>query len=129
MNKLVSIEWHDSGMIISQEGVSECVVVPNLLKENFYEHLLTNALIGGNFSWTDLYENTITFHYQFKNKFNCFINGLYVGDLAFITMSNNTVAIPLDTTDEERLYEVYTSDYGMTDCYLLYESELFQEVM
>ena len=129
MMRNVSVEWHESGLIIRQVEVSECVVIPNLLKENFYEHLLTNALIGANFSWTDLYENTIAFHYQFKNKFNCFVNGLYIGDLPFITMTNNTVAIPLDTTDEELLYEVYTSDYGMSDCYLLYQSELLLEVM
>ena len=125
MMKNVSIEWHESGLILGQEGVNEFVTIPNLLKENFYKHLLTNALIGGSFSWTDLYENQITLHYQYKNKFNCFINGMYIGDLPFVTMSNNTVAIPVDTTDEEQLFEVYTSDYGMSDCYLLYESELF----
>ena len=124
MMKNVSVEWHESGLIIRQEGVSECVVVPNLLKENFYETLLTACLNGGLVSWSDLDGNRLLLNYEYKNHFNCFLNGMFVGDLPFITMSNNTVAIPLDTTDEEQIYEVYTSDYGMTDCYLLYESEL-----
>ena len=125
MMKNVSVQWFESGLIISQEGVSECVVVSNLLKENFYETLLTACLTGGQVSWSDLDGNRLLLNYEYKNKFNVFINGMYVGDLPFITMSNNTVAIPLDTTDEETLYEVFTSDYGMTDCYLLYQSELF----
>ena len=125
MMKNVSIEWHESGLIIRQEGVSDCVVVPNFLKYNFYEHLLTNVLCGGSFTWTDLYENQITMNYQYKNKFNCFLNGMYIGDLPFITLSNNTVAIPIDTNDDEQLFEVYTSDCETGDCYLLYQSELF----
>ena len=125
MMKNVSVEWHESGLIIRQEGVSECVVVPNLLKENFYETLLTACLNGGLVSWSDLDGNRLLLNYEYKNHFNCFLNGMFVGDLPFITMSNNTVAIPLDTADEEQIYEVYTSDYEMTDCYLLYQSELF----
>ena len=37
MMKNVSVEYHESGLIIGQEGVSDCVVVPNFLKYNFYE--------------------------------------------------------------------------------------------
>ena len=122
--KNVSVEWHESGLVISQRGIEECVTVPEILKVNFYETLLTACLNGGQVSWTDLCGNRLLMNYEYKNKFNVFINGMYVGDLPFITMSNNTVAIPLDTTDEEQLYEVYTSDYGMSDCYLLYQSEL-----
>ena len=123
MMKNVSVEYHESGLILGQEGVNEFVTIPNLLKENFYEHLLTNALIGGSFSWTDLYENQITLHYQYKNKFNCFINGIFVGDLPFIKLSDMSIAIPIDTNDSEQLYEVYDSE--LVEDYLLYESELF----
>lgn len=124
MMKNISVEWHESGLIISQERVSECVVVHNLLKENFYEHLLVNALIGGNFSWTDLYENTITFHYQFKSKFNCFVNGLYIGDLPFILLSNESVAIPVETDGTFEYFEIYVS--SLTECYLLEREEVLR---
>ena len=124
MMRNISVEWHESGLVISQRGIEEHVTVPEILKNNFYETLLTACLNGGQVSWSDLYGNRLLLNYEYKNKFNVFINGKYIGDLPFITMTNNTVAIPLDTTDEEQLFEVYTSDYGMTDCYLLYESEL-----
>lgn len=123
MMKNVSIEWHESGLILKQEGVSDCLVIPNLLKNNFYEHLLTNVLCGGSFTWTDLYENQITLHYQYKNKFNCFLNGMFVGDLPFIKLSESSVAIPIDTNDSEQLFEVYDSE--LMESYLLYQSELF----
>ena len=124
MMKSVSVEYHSNGLIIGQEGIEECVTVPEILKTNFYETLLIACLTGDPVSWSDLFGNRLLLNYEYKNKFNVFINGKYIGDLPFITMTNNTVAIPLDTTDEEQLFEVYTSDYGMTDCYLLYESEL-----
>ena len=124
MMRYVRVEWHESGLVIGQKGIADCIVVPEILKENFYETLLTACLTGGQVSWSDLNGDRLLMNYEYKNKFNVFINGKYVGDLPFITMTNNTVTIPLDTTDEEQLYEVYTSDYGMTDCYLLYESEL-----
>ena len=126
MMRNVSIQWFENGgLIISQYGIEECITVPEILKENFYETLLTACLNGGMVSWSDLEGNRLLLNYEYKEKFNVFINGKYVGDLAFITMSNNTIALPLDTTDEEPLYEVYTSDYEMSDCYLLYQSELF----
>ena len=125
MMKNISVQWFENGLIIGQNGIEECVTVPEILKVNFYETLLTACLNGGQVSWSDLDGNRLLLNYEYKNHFNCFLNGMFVGDLPFITMSNNTVAIPLDTTDEEQIYEVYTSDYGMTDCYLLYESELF----
>ena len=127
MMKNVSVQWFEkSGLIIGQEGVEECIVVPNFLKYQFYEEILNVLFFDCPYvSWSDLNSNRLLMNYEYKNKFNCFINGCYCGDLPFITMSNNTVAIPLDTSDEEQIYEVYTSDYGMTDCYLLYQSELF----
>ena len=126
MMRNVSVEYHEkSGLIIGQKGIEECVTVPNILKVNFYETLLTACLNGEYVSWSDLDGNRLLLNYEYKNHFNVFIQGKYIGDLPFITMSNNTIAIPLDTTDEEQIYEVYTSDDEMSDCYLLYQSELF----
>ena len=126
MMKNVSVEYHEkSGLIIGQKGIEEYVTVPNILKVNFYETLLTACLNGEYVSWSDLDGNRLLLNYEYKNHFNVFIQGKYIGDLPFITMSNNTIAIPLDTTDEEQIYEVYTSDDEMSDCYLLYQSELF----
>ena len=59
MMKNVSIQWFESGLIISQEGVSECVTVPNFLKYNFYETLLKACLDGSQVSWSDLNANRL----------------------------------------------------------------------
>ena len=125
MMKNVSVEFHSNGLIIGQKGIEECVTVPNILKVNFYETLLIACLTGDPVSWSDLDGNRLLLNYEHKNHLNCFLNGKYIGDMPFITMSNNTIAVPLDTTDEEQIYEVYTSDDEMSDCYLLYQSELF----
>ena len=123
MMKNVSVEWHESGLIIRQEGVSECVVVPNFLKYNFYETLLTACLDGSPVSWSDLNANRLLMNYEFKNHFNCFLNGMFIGDMPFIPLSEKSVAIPIDTNDTEQLFEVY--DSKLVETYLLYESELF----
>lgn len=123
MIKNVSIEWHESGLIIRQDGVSDCVVVPNCLKENFYEEMLNACLDGSNASWLDLDGNRLLMNYEYKNHFNCFLNGMFVGDLPFIKLSDTSIAIPIDTNDSEQLFEVYDSE--LVENYLLYESELF----
>ena len=123
MMKNVNVEYHESGLIISQVGVDECLTVPSILKENFYLHMINACLRGGSFSWIDLCETQITMKYQYKNKFDVFINGRYVGELPFIRLSETSVAIPVDTTDDEKLFEVYDSE--LMETYLLYESELF----
>ena len=127
MNKLVSIEWHESGFVIGQKGIKDYVIVPNVLKVNFYETLLTACLTGDHVSWTDLNGDRLLMNYEYKNKFNCFINGLYVGDMPFIPLSETSIAIPIDTSDSEQLFEVY--DSKLLETYLLYESELLLEVM
>lgn len=127
MMKNVSVEFHTNGLIISQEGVSDCVVVPNILKVNFYETLLTACLNGEHISWSDLNGDRLLMSYEYKNRFNCFINGLYVGDLPFIKLSDTSIAIPIDTNDTEQIYEIY--DSSLMESYLLYESELLLEVM
>ena len=122
MMKNVSVEWFESGLIIEQEGVSDCVVVPNFIKYNFYEEIL-NACLNGNYvCWSDLDGNRLLLNYEYKNKFNVFFNGMYVGDLPFIKLSETSIAIPVDTNDSEQLFEVY--DSSLVECYLLYESEL-----
>ena len=128
MKKNVSVQWFEKGgLIIGQEGVSECVVVPELLKTNFYETLLIGCLTDSPVSWSDLDGNRLLMNYEYKNHFNCFINGLFVGDMPFINLSETSIAIPIDTNDTEPIYEVY--DSSLMDTYLLYESELLLEVM
>lgn len=123
MMKNVSIEWHESGLIIQQEEVSDCVVVPNFLKYNFYEEMVNACLDGSNATWLDLDGNQLLMNYEYKNHFNCFLNGMFVGDLPFIKLSDMSIAIPIDTNDSEQLFEVYDSE--VVECYLLYQSELF----
>ena len=125
MMRNVSVEYHSNGLIIGQEGIEECVTVPELLKSNFYETLLAACLNGGQVSWSDLDGNRLLLHYEFKNHFNCFINGRYVGDMAFIPLSETSIAIPIDTNDTEQLFEIYDSELTEVETYLLYESELF----
>ena len=125
MMKNVQVKHYETGLIIKQDGLRGMVCIPNILKTNFYETLLNSCLNGKSFDWTDLEGDEIAFHYEYKNHFNCFINGLYVGDMPFIPLSETSVAIPIDTNDSEQLFEIYTSDDEMSDCYLLYQSELF----
>ena len=123
MMKNVQVKHYDEGLIIKQENVRGMICIPNILKTNFYETLLTACINGKAFEWTDLEGDEIAFHYEYKNQFNCFINGLYVGDLPFSVLSNESVAIPVETGDTEQLYEIYDSE--LMECYLLYSSELF----
>ena len=124
MMKNVRVEWHESGLIISQEGVSECVVVPEILKVNFYETLLTACLNGEYVSWTDLDGNRLLMNYEHRNHFNVFLNLMYIGDLPFIPLSETSIAIPIDTNDSEQIFEIY--DSSLMETYLLYESELLE---
>ena len=125
MMRNVSVEWHESGFVIGQKGIKDYVIVPNVLKANFYETLLTACLNGEYVSWSDLDGNRLLLNYEHKNHFNCFLNGMFIGDLPFIRLSETSIAIPIDTMDSEQVYEVYTSDDEVSDCYLLYQSELF----
>lgn len=123
MMKNVQVKHYDEGLIIKQEGVRGMICIPNVLKPHFYENLLTACINGNAFSWYDLEGDEMTFHYEYKNKFNCFINGCCCGDLPFILLSDTSVAIPIETEDDEQLYEVY--DSSIMENYLLYQSELF----
>ena len=118
----VSVEWHEAGLVIGQKGVKDYIIVPNVLKVNFYETLLTACLNGGQVSWSDLDGNRLLLSYEYKNHFICFLNGMFIGDLPFIPLSKTSIAIPIDTNDSEQLFEVYDSE--IVETYLLYESEL-----
>ena len=123
MMKNVSVQWFESGLIIGQEGIEECVTVPNFLKYNFYEEILNALYFDCSYArWSDLESNRLLMNYEHKNHFNCFLNGMYVGDLPFIPMSKTSIAIPIDTNDTEQLYEIF--DSSLVETYLLYESEL-----
>ena len=124
MMRNVSVEWHESGLIIRQEGVSDCVVVPNFLKYNFYEEMLIACLDGKHISWSDLNGNRLLLNYEYKNKFNCFINGCYCGDMPFILLSNESVAIPVETDGTFDYFEVY--DSRLMECYLLEKEEVLR---
>lgn len=123
MVKNVFVKHFETGLLIYQKGMRNMLVVPNELKTNFYETMLTACINGKAFSWEDLENSEMTFHYEYKNKFNCFINGRYCGGLPFILLSDTSVAIPLETEDNEQLYEVY--DSTLMESYLLYQNELF----
>ena len=119
----IRIEWHESGLIIRQDGVIDCIVVPNFLKYNFYEEILNVCLDGRYVTWSDLNANRLLLNYEYENHFNVFINNQYVGDMPFVLLTETSIAIPIDTNDTEQLYEIYDSD--LVETYLLYESELF----
>ena len=129
MMKNVSVQWFEkNGLIIGQSGIEECVTVPNFLKFQLYEEMLNALYFDCSYArWSDLDGNRLLMNYEYKNHFNCFINSMYVGDLPFVPLSETSVAIPIDTNDTEQLYEVYDSE--IVETYLLYHSELFQEVM
>lgn len=124
MMKNVSVEWHESGLILGQDGVSDCVVVPNFLKYNFYEEMLIALYFDCSYArWSDLDGNRLLMNYEHRNHFNVFLNSMYIGDLPFVPLSKTSIAIPIDTNDSEQLFEVYDSE--LVETYLLYESELF----
>lgn len=124
MMKNVSVEWHESGLIIGQEGVNDCVVVPNVLKVNFYETLLTACLNGEYVRWSDLDGNRLLLNYEFKDKFNVFINGKFIGDLPFIPLSETSIAIPVETDGTFDYFEIYES--SLMECYLLEKEEVLK---
>ena len=124
MMRNVSVEYHESGLIINQKDVTECIVVPNFLKYNFYEEMLNACLDGNPVSWSDLNANRLLMNYEYKNKFNCFINGCYCGDLPFIPLSKTSIAIPVETEGTFDYFEVY--DSNCVECYLLEKEEVLR---
>ena len=122
MMKNIRVEWHESGLIISQEGVSECVTVPEILKNNFYEDLLTACLNNQFTDYNDINGNEITLNPNPENTMSCFINNVYSGELDYVLLNENSIGIPVETGDTEQLYEIF--DSGLAETYLLYESEL-----
>ena len=115
----------ESGLIIEQDGLEDCIVIPNYLKYCFYEDLLTACLNNQFTDYNDINGNEITLNPNPENTMSCFINNVYSGELDYVLLNENSIAIALETGDEEQIYEVYTSDDEMSDCYLLYQSELF----
>lgn len=125
MMRNVSVEYHESGLIISQEGVSECVVVPNFLKYQFYEEIRNVLFYDCPYaSYNDLEGNRLLMNYEYKNKFNCFINGCYCGDLPFIPLSKTSIGIPVETDGTFDYFEVY--DSILMECYLLEKEEVLR---
>ena len=124
MMRNVSVEWFENGLIIGQDGIEECVTVPDILKVNFYETLLTACLNGDHVSWSDLDGNRLLMNYEYKNKFNCFINAMYLGDLPFIKLSESSIAIPVYTDGYFDYFEVY--DGTLSECYLLEKEEILK---
>ena len=124
MMKNVFVKHYETGLIIYQKGMRSMLVIPNELKTNFYETMLTACLNGKCFSWSDLEDDEMSFHYEYKDKFNCFINGCYCGDLPFILLSNESVAIPVETDGTFDYFEVY--DSTLMVCFLLEKEEVLR---
>ena len=125
MMRNVSVEYHESGLIIGQKGIEECVVVPNYLKYNFYEEMLNALYFDSRYvSWSDLNANRLLMNYEYKNHFICFLNGCYCGDMPFIPISETSIAIPVETDGTFDYFEVY--DSNLVECYLLEKEEVLR---
>ena len=124
MMKNVSVKHYETGLLIYQKGMRSMLVIPNELKTNFYETMLTSCMNGKSFSWSDLEDDEMSFQHEYKNKFNCFINGCYCGDMPFILLSNESVAIPVETGGTFDYFEVY--DSRLMECYLLEKEEVLR---
>ena len=124
MMRNVFVKHFETGLLIYQKGMRNMLVIPNELKTNFYETMLTACMNGKSFSWADLEDDEMSFHYEYKNKFNCFINGCYCGDMSFILLSNESVAIPVETDGTFDYFEVY--DSRIMECYLLEKEEVLR---
>ena len=124
MMKNVFVKHFETGLLIYQKGMRSMLVIPNELKTNFYETMLTACMNGKCFSWSDLEEDEMAFHYEYKNKFNCFINGCFCGELPFVLLSNESVAIPVETDGTFDYFEIY--DSRSMECYLLEKEEVLR---
>ena len=124
MMKNVRVQWFEkSGLIIGQEGIEDCIVIPNYMKYCFYEDLLIACLNNQFADYNDINGNEITLKPNPENTISCFINNTYSGELDYILLNEDSIAIPVDTSDTEQLYEIF--DSSLAECYLLYDSELF----
>ena len=124
MMRNVFVKHFETGLLIYQKGMRNMLVIPNELKTNFYETMLTACMNGKCFTWCDLEDDEMSFHYEYKNKFNCFINGCYCGDLPFIPLSETSVGIPVETEGSFDYFEVY--DSRLMECYLLEKEEVLR---
>ena len=125
MMRNIRVEYHSNGLIIGQDGNEECVTVPNFLKYNFYEEILNALYFDCSYAkWSDLDGNRLLMNYEFKNKFNCFINGRYCGDMAFIPLSETSIAVPVETEGTFDYFEIY--DSSLVECYLLEKEEVLR---
>ena len=122
MEKL-KVCYFESGLIIERDGLEDYIVIPNYLKYCFYDDLLTACLNNQFTDYNDINGNEITVKPNPENTMSCFINNVYSGELDYVLLNENSIAIPVDTNDTEQLFEVYDSE--LVETYLLYESELF----
>lgn len=124
MNSNVSIKWYETGMIIKQRDIKGMVCIPNILKPHFYENLLTACINHTDFDYTDLEGDTINLHMDYKKHFNAFLNEQYVGELSYVLLNENSVAIPIETNNTFDYFEVY--DSRLMETYLLEKEEILK---
>ena len=125
MIKNGSVSWHESGLIIGQVGIEECVTVPNFLKYNFYEEILNALYFECSYArWSDVNANRLLMNYEYKNHFCCFLNGMFIGNMAFIPLSETSIAIPVETEGTFDYFEIY--DSSTVECYLLEKEEVLR---
>ena len=122
MEKLKVLHF-ESGLIIEKYGLEDCIVIPNYLKYCFYEDLLTACLNNQFTDYNDINGNEITLKANPEYTMSCFINNVYSGELDYVLLNENSIAIPVETGDTEQLYEIF--DSSTVETYLLYESEIF----
>ena len=114
----------ESGLIIEKYGLEDCIVIPNYMKYCFYEDLLTACLNNQFTDYNDINGNEITLKPYPENTMSCFINNVYSGELDYILLNENSIAIPVETDGTFDYFEIY--DSTLTECYLLEKEEVLR---
>ena len=114
----------ESGLIIEKDGLEDCIVIPNYMKYCFYEDLLTACLNNQFTDYNDINGNEIILKPYPENAMSCFINNVYSGELDYVLLNENSIAIPVETEGTFDYFEVY--DSRLMECYLLEKEEVLR---
>ena len=126
MKKLINIDWYEVGLVFSGDYGRSYVHLFNHEKESLYKGLLKAKNSYSSFKHSDA-RDTITFDYEGFNRYACYLNGEYIGDLqTIIDEETNTICLPIYTRPSETpVFDTLTIDDDEFYHTLLTEDELF----
>ena len=126
MKKLINIDWYETGLVFSGDCGRSYVHLFNHEKETLYKGLLNAKNSYTSFKHSDT-RDTITFDYEGFNRYACYLNGKYIGDLQTIfDDETKTICLPIYThPNETPVFDTLTIDDNEFYHTLLTQDELF----